>query len=229
MRTRSFFRTLRKGRRPLVLGSLGSGDPISTEWGYDRGSPVDRWYIERFLQSHSADITGRVIEVKESLYTDRFGAGVSERAVLDVDAANEKVTHVADLAEGEALPSDSFDCFILTQTLQLIFDLPAALSHAHRILRPGGILLTTVPVTSRVVDPPLTDLWRFTPLVMSRLLGDAFPGGEAAVEGQGNLLSQVAFLNGLGVDDLTLDELERYDERFPLIVTARAVRAPSGS
>src|SRR5215216_119227 len=66
----------RAPRRPVRLGSLGRPRPISEQWGYDRGTPVDRWYIERFLQEHRADITGRVLEVKDSGYTDRFGLGV---------------------------------------------------------------------------------------------------------------------------------------------------------
>jgi SAM-dependent methyltransferase len=209
----------------VLLGSLGSISPVSSAWGYDRGRPVDRWYIERFIQEHRADITGRVLEVKDSMYTDRYGHAVVERAVLDVDAGNERATHVADLAAADALPSGTFDCFILTQTLQLIFDVGAAIQHAHRILRPGGVLLATVPVASRVVDPPFTDYWRFTPLVAARLFEDGFGPGEVAVEGRGNVLSQIAFLKGLAAEDLNDDELAADDVRFPLVVCARAVRA----
>ncbi|MEJ7787734.1 MAG: hypothetical protein WKF96_23275, partial [Solirubrobacteraceae bacterium] len=80
MRLRPAFRALRRGRRPVRLGSLGSSEPISSAWGFDRGLPVDRWYIERFLGQHRADVTGRVLEVKDSGYTDRFGHDVTERA-----------------------------------------------------------------------------------------------------------------------------------------------------
>lgn len=226
MRARAFIQALRRGRRPVTLGSLGSTEPISTAWGYDRGTPVDRWYIERFLAEHRADITGRVLEVKDSGYTDSFGHEVTERAVLDIDAENERATHVADLAAADELPSDAFDCFLLTQTLQYVLDVPAALAHAHRILRPGGVLLVTVPVVSRVCDPPLTDYWRFTPPLATRLLSDAFGSGSAFAEGRGNVLSQVAFLKGLAAEDLSLAELDHDDERFPVVVCARAVRTP---
>jgi SAM-dependent methyltransferase len=197
---------------------------VSSAWGYDRGLPLDRWYIDRFLEQHRSDITGRVLEVKDSGYTDRFGQGVRERAVLDVDAENELATHVADLAEADSVPSDTFDCFVLTQTLQYVFDVPAALAHAHRVLRPGGVLLLTAPVASKLADPPLTDYWRFTPDAAKRLLEDAFGAGRATVWGRGNVLSQVAFLKGLAAEDLTAAELAVDDDRFPLIVCARAVR-----
>jgi SAM-dependent methyltransferase len=225
MRVRPLIRALRRGQRPVCLGSLGSVRPVSWSWGYDRGQPVDRWYIERFLEQHRSDITGRVLEVKDSAYTDRFGHDVSERAILDVDAENERATHVADLAQADGVPSDTFDCVLLTQTLQYIFDVPAALAHARRILRPGGVLLVTLPVTSRLPDPPLTDYWRFTPESTSRLLNDAFGPRAVSVWGRGNVLTQVAFLKGLAAEDLAPVDLAFDDVRFPLIVCARAVRS----
>jgi SAM-dependent methyltransferase len=225
LRLRPTLSALRRRRGPAWLGSLGSTAPFGDNWGYDRGTPVDRWYIERFLDEHRRDITGRVLEVKDSGYTERFGHALIERAVLDVDASNPRVTHVADLASGGELPGAAFDCFVLTQTLQLIYDVRTALAHAHRILRPGGVLLTTVPVVSRVCAPPLTDHWRFTPLAVARLLEEAFGAGAATVTGVGNVLTQVAFLEGLAAEDLTAQELAADDERFPLVVCGRAVRA----
>ena len=225
MRLRLAVDALRRRRRPVRLGSLSSTKPFGKPWGFHRGTPVDRWYIERFLARHRSNITGRVLEVKDSGYTDRFGHAVTERAVLDVDAGNEHATHIADLARGDALPSAAFDCFLLNQTLQLIFDVRGALTHAHRILRPGGVLLLTVPVTSRLCEPPLTDYWRFTPLAVAGLLEEIFEGGAVTVSGHGNVLAQVAFLEGLAAEDLTAAELAVDDPSLPLVVCARAVRA----
>ena len=208
----------------MWLGSLGSIEPISAAWGYDRGLPVDRWYIERFLDEHRGDVTGRVLEVKDSGYTERFGHGVTERAVLDIDASNPRATHVADLASGEGLASRAFDCFVLTQTLQYVFEFHAAIATIHRLLRPGGVLLATVPVVSRVTDPPLTDLWRFTPLGLRQSLAQSFGQDHVEVSAHGNVLTQVAFLAGLAAEDLTEDELAADDPRFPLIACARAWR-----
>ncbi|HVE69467.1 MAG TPA: methyltransferase domain-containing protein [Solirubrobacteraceae bacterium] len=217
-------RSLRRGHRPVRFGSLRSTRPLSGAWGYDRGTPVDRWYIDRFLGEHRADVTGRVLEVKDSGYTRRFGHDVTEEGVLDVDAANGRATYVADLADGEGLPSDAFDCFILTQTLQYVYDVPAALRQARRVLRPGGVLLATVPSASRVTDPPATDYWRFTPPGLARLLAEAFGPGATTVQARGNVLATVAFLEGLAAEDLERSELSDDDERLPLIVCARAVR-----
>jgi SAM-dependent methyltransferase len=165
-----------------------------------------------------------VLEVKDSGYTTQFGHHLTECAVLDIDPSNRAATIVADLANGNGIPTEAFDCFILTQTLQYVFDLPAALATTWRVLVPGGILLATVPVISRVAGPPLTDYWRLTAAAMRRLLDDAFGVGAASVEGVGNVLAQVAFLEGLAAEDLTRGELAASDERFPLLVCARAVK-----
>ena len=50
MRLGTLLGSLRRRRRPVLLGSLGRTRPVSYHWGYDRGLPVDRWYIERFLE-----------------------------------------------------------------------------------------------------------------------------------------------------------------------------------
>ena len=43
--------------------------PLSPQWGWDRGTPIDRHYIERFLETHRRDVRGSVLEVRDSNYT----------------------------------------------------------------------------------------------------------------------------------------------------------------
>ena len=223
MRLRPTIAALRSRRRPVLLGSLGTTTPVSARWGYDRGTPVDRWYIERFLERERAAIRGRVLEVKDSGYTDRFGREVTETAVLDVDPGNERATIVADLSAAEGIPDGSFDCFVCTQTLHYVWEVRAAVAHARRILAPGGVLLATLPVTSRVPEPPV-DFWRFTPTAVHRLFEEAFAREELRIEAVGNVLAQVAFLEGMAAEELQEHELAEVDPRFPLLVCVRAER-----
>ena len=219
-------RRLERLRRPAWLGTIRRTTPLSDHWGRERGTPVDRFYIERFLGEERDAIRGRVLEVMNADYTERFGAGVERRDVLDIDPENEAATIVADLAAADSVPSDLFDCFILTQTLQYIYDLRAAVEHAHRTLRPGGTLLCTVPAVSRIARLQVeSEYWRVTPAACSRLFGDVFAGGDVAVQGHGNVLTVVAFLVGMAVEELSPRELARDDPFFPLIVTVRATKA----
>jgi hypothetical protein len=65
-------------RRPRIgrvnFGDLRRTAPVSRWFGFDRGLPVDRRYIEGFLRRYSSDIRARVLEVGDSAYTLRFGA-----------------------------------------------------------------------------------------------------------------------------------------------------------
>ena len=123
--------------------------PVSEQWGRDRGTPVDRWYIERFLGRHASDIRGHVLEVMDDTYTTRFGTAVDAVDVLDVDENNRRATLVADLAEPEGFPPATYDCILLTQTLQYVYDLPAAVESIHRSLRPA--VLASRPFRSSAV------------------------------------------------------------------------------
>ena len=149
-----WLRSIRYGRPPLGmanLGSLGRVKPISKDFGFDRGLPVDRYYIENFLACHANDIQGHVLEIKEPLYTYKFGRDrITKSDVLHVEPGNPKATIVADLTNADHLPSNTFDCIILTQTLQFIYDVPAAIKTLYRILKPGGILLLTVSGISQI-------------------------------------------------------------------------------
>jgi SAM-dependent methyltransferase len=217
---------LQRRRRPAPLGALRRLAPISDVWGFDRGTPVDRFYIERFLDRHSSDIRGRVLEVQSSVYAKQYGRAVERFDVLDLDPLNRQATIVADLTEPR-VPSDSFDCFILTQTLHLIYDVRAALFHAHRMLAPGGVLLASVPALSRISRGAGVegDFWRFTTASFRRLVEEVFPPQNVSVASYGSALTAIAFLAGLAQEELRRDELEAQDDFFPVLVAARAVKA----
>src|SRR5688572_24736020 len=133
------------------LGSLRRVKPVSPAWGFDRGLPVDRYYIEQFLTVHASDIRGHILEIKEDLYTSQFGGDrVTKLDILHPEKGNPAATIVADLTCANHIPTYSFDCIILTQTLHLIYDPRAALATLYRILKPGGVLLTTVSGISKI-------------------------------------------------------------------------------
>lgn len=218
-------------RKPIDFGELRRVTPIDADFGVGRGKPVDRHYIEGFLARHAGDVQGRVLEVASDDYTRRYGEGrITQADILHVDSGNPRATIVADLAEGAGLPSGAFDCFICTQTLQYLWRPADAFATIERILRPGGVLLLSVPGISQI-SPFDRDRWgehwRFTPQSVERLAAQAFGAGQASVQGHGNVLAAIAFLHGLACADLSVQELDANDDRYPMLITARVQKKPS--
>jgi SAM-dependent methyltransferase len=225
MSKRGAKRRLRRLVKPPWLGPLRRVRPLSETWGIERGTPVDRFYIERFLADHAADISGRMLEVGDARYATQFGREVSGVDVVDIRSTNTAATIVADLSDAEAIPANTFDCFVLTQTLQYVADVDAALVHVRRVLKPGGILLGTVPGLSALDRGHLdSDAWRFTPRGCEILFARAWAGDDVEVAAHGNVLAATAFLYGIVQEELSPAELAADDERFPVIVSIRAVK-----
>lgn len=218
------------------FGSLKRLTPISRSYGFDRGKPIDRHYIEEFLHQHAAvdgegrgPIAGRVLEVGEDRYAHRFASegAIEKLDILDISATNFNATVVEDLADGGNIPSNAYECVICTQTLLLIYDVRAAVATLHRILSPGGTLFVTVPGISGICRPEMEtwgDYWRFTTASLRRLLEEPFEPGGIDVEAYGNVMSATAFLYGLAAEDLDDDALLRRDPAYQVLIAAMAVK-----
>ena len=216
----------------LPVGSVSFGNlrrvtPVSRKFGYDRGTPVDRCYIEGFLSRNAADVRGRVLEVGDDAYTRRFGGDRPvQRDVLHVSEGHPQATVVADLTSADHIPSNAYDCIILTQTLQLIYDVRAALATLHRILKPGGVLLATMPGISQIdhYEWGSSWYWSFTDKSARRLFGEVFRDSHVRVETHGNVLVATAFLQGLALEELQAGVLDYNDPDYQLIIAVRAVK-----
>jgi SAM-dependent methyltransferase len=213
------------------FGDLQRLSALGNDFGWQRGLPIDRYYIDGFLARNARDIRGHVLEAGEDRYTTRFGSDLTKVDILDVYEGNENATIIADLTCADHLPSDTFDCIVLTQTIQMIYDVRAALRHVHRILKPGGVFLMTTHGISRICrregEDNWGEYWHFTSQAIKRLFDETFPGAETEIGSHGNALTTVAFLHGLAVEDVKPMDLDYRDPDFELLITARAVKENS--
>lgn len=211
----------------INMGDLNRTTPFNKEFGYSRGGPVDRYYIENFLRQQAGSIRGRVLEVADDEYTVQFGgAKVSQSDILHIDDKNPKTTIIGDLSRAPHIENDSFDCIILTQTLHLIYSYKEALETCYRVLKPGGTLLLTVPGISHIDQGGWKKywLWSFTDNSISRMLSEIFPTGNVFVEPFGNVLVATAFLYGIGLPEIERDQMDYNDPHYQVIICASAVK-----
>ena len=210
------------------LGSLDRVSPVSDNWGFDRGTPVDRLYIEDFIAIFRDDIRGRVLEIYNDDYTSRFGGDrVSQSDILHDTPDLPRATMVLDLSKTSEAPENLFDCIICTQTLHLIFDFSAAIRSLHKLLKPGGVLLFTVPGISATPHRGMggyPDFWRFTSYSVHRLFEECFDAESLTLRLYGNVYAATAFLHGLAVEELDQAKLSYSDPDFEMLIAVRATK-----
>lgn len=237
----SLWRQLRHKARPLRAGyhqarerlatlmlraRLGRGVPPFSDRWFARGKPVHRYYLEQFLAQNALDIRGHCLEFQEDSYTTRFGGAQVTR--LDIlhkerDERAAQATLYADLTHDNAVPSGTFDCIICTYVLNSVEEPQAFVDQLYRLLRDGGVVLVAVPDIT-VSYPEYSEMWRFAPLGLQRLLERSFGIGAVQARSYGNSLTCAGEIRGLAKHDFSCSELDFNDPRFGLITCARAVK-----
>jgi SAM-dependent methyltransferase len=209
----------------VFMGQMRRLQPFNRDFGMSRGTAIDRYYIGAFLEQNRAAIRGRVLEIGDNTYTQQYGSAVTQSDVLHAVAGNPIATIVGDLASGAGLDDNSFDCIILTQTLQVIYDMPAVIATLHRILKPYGVVLVTangIGQISRYDMDRWGEFWRLTTASAQRLFGQHFATENLDIHAYGNVLTAAAYLYGLAVEDLSPKELSYHDPDYQMLITIRA-------
>lgn len=212
---------------PVSWDNLRRLQPVSTTFGFDRGTPVDRHYITSFLKAHQADIRGHVLEIAESSYSKQFGSDVTKFEVLHVQSGSQ-VTIVGDLTDKASLPANRIDCFICTQTFNFIYDFKTAIEGAHHLLKPGGVLLATLAGATQISaydQQRWGDYWRFTAQSAEKVFGEIFGKEHIEIISYGNVLTCTAILQGISAEELLPEELDYQDPVYPIILAVRARKA----
>jgi len=223
---RSVRALVNRSRDRVDWGNLRRLTPFSETYGLDRGGSVDRGYIDAFIARNASAIHGRVLEVRDDHYASGAKKRIRQLDIVDIDSSNPRATLVVDIGAPGALPSETYDCVIVTQTLHLVRDIERAVDNIWGALVPGGTALLSVPVICRIDADfgPAGDFWRFTPAGWQLFLNRRLPTADVSVEGHGNLVVAIAFLAGLAPQELTADEIAFEDPHFPVVACARIDR-----
>ena len=209
---------------PVNLQDLTRTSPVSSNFGWDRGTPIDRYYIENFFRKNGNLIRGQVLEVGDSSYSRKFSEGNvdSFNALQHAALGDGAATIVGDLTDTATLPESAFDCFICAQTFQYTFEIRKAVEGACYLLKPGGVLLATVPGISQISRQDADmygEFWRFTTDSINKLFQPVF-GEELEITSYGNVLSSTAFLQGMALEELPDHSLlDKADRDYPMIIT----------
>lgn len=199
-------------------------EPISRQFATERGTPVDRFYIELFLKNNIRYIKGNVLEIEDNTYTRKFGVNfVDKSIVMDVNASTPDIDFNANLETGAGIRESVADCFILTQTLMYMYDLKSAAKNIGRLLKNKGVALITcsgLSQNSRRCMENYGSYFNFNEAVFHRMFEEE-PCLKVLETGTlGNVKTVTAHINGLCCEDLQTVDFEEVDECYPLIVYA---------
>lgn len=209
---------------PSSMGTLRSLEPVSRQFGFDRGTPVDRVYMDHFMQMHAEAITGDVLEVGDNQYTKKYGKQLNRTVVLRGKSSGSE-SYDGDLTNPETLePIGQFDCLIATQVLNFIFDVSAAVKGLDMLLRKGATGLITVAGLSQISRYDYDrwgDYWRFTTLSAKKTFEQHFGNALIEVKSYGNALAATGFIQGMAAEEFTHDELFHADPDYQIMIAIK--------
>ncbi len=221
---RKLMRTI-KPSSSYYLAPIMQVEPISTKYGFDRGTPIDRYYIENFIKANKDLIKGVCLEITDTAYIDKYGEGkVTKADALDINKNNKMATVYGDLRDLSNIDSNSYDCLIITQTFVMIDEYEAALRECHRILKPGGFALVTMPCLGPVWNID-SHYWRWTRASAEYLFRKYFPNDSLEVQTYGNAFAGQCFWVGMALEEVPTDKLNENDKFFPVIVSVKVRKA----
>jgi SAM-dependent methyltransferase len=203
----------------IDFGELRQSQPIRREVAHSDGQALDQYYIEQFLRREVRILKGNVLEIAND-YSASEIAG-SRMATVTSLSFTEDTPLLRELA---ALQDNTYDTVVMPHVLQFTYDLHAVITHAHRILVPGGVYLATMPGTCYVTKRAneRTSYWGFTNLSVRTLLQSTFPAQSLKIESFGNVFVAIAHMQHAAARELTHEELNHRDKHYPFVLTLRA-------
>lgn len=204
-------------------------NPINRNFGFKRGTPIDRYYIEKFLEKNRKYIKGNICEIAENKYSKLYSnAADCNYEILNFTPSNE-ATIIGDLTNISSLPKSKIDCFICTQTFNFIYDIKESIKGAYYLLRPNGVLLATVAGLEQISRYDMErwgDYWRFTDLSIRKLFSEVFGVENISVEIYGNIVSATSLLYGIAVEDFSdRSLLDSVDQDYQVLIGITAKKS----
>lgn len=194
-------------------GSLRRLMPVCGNFGFTRGWPVDRYYLDQYIAKISNLVTGNVLEV--GVYVSdpmkkKFPHSKSFHAV-DV-IKTDKVDYAGDIHERSLFSEGSFDTILCFNVLEHCKMPWVVVENMHHWVKKGGQVFCMVPVTQRRHEDP-KDCWRILPQSLEWMFKSF---SKAEIHCRGNPLTAVSALLGIPSDELSKKELDFDHPDYPV-------------
>ncbi|GAA2591706.1 methyltransferase domain-containing protein [Streptomyces axinellae] len=194
-------------------GQLRRLTPICPAFGTSRGTPIDRYYLNRFITEIRDVVQGDVVEIGgEDGNKDVYGfTRASGYRGLDIKEGP-GVSLAGDAADPDIIPANSLDSIIAFNVLEHTARPWQVVDNMWQWLRRGGTAYCMVPSAQRLHGAP-EDYWRPLPAALREMFG---AWSEQTVHQYGNPLSAIASLMGIAAEELDAVELSTHHPDYPV-------------
>lgn len=197
----------------IDFGALSPGHPLCPFFGFLRGTPIDRHYLDAFVREFRSRIVGRTLEIggtPETRTRHRL-TRVTRFLTVDADPASQ-ANYVGDVHTSTLFPRARFDTILAFNVLEHCRDPGRVVRNVRAWLKPGGAFLCMVPNAQRIHQVP-KDYWRPLPDALEFLTREF---GERQFRMYGNLTTTIASLAGASFEDVPPSYFQWHDERYPV-------------
>ena len=194
-------------------GDLKRRFPLCNLFGFTRGIPIDRYYLDKFISEIRPQVTGTVLEVGGLLQNRELYqfSQATEYHTLDI-AANPGVTQIGDVHDLAMFKPNSLDAVVIFNVLEHCHNPWIVVKNIYIWLKEGGKCFCMVPSAQRLHDFP-GDYWRPLPDGMQQLFQD-FRQRKLYV--YGNPMTVIASFMGISAQELSHEELNDFHPDYPV-------------
>lgn len=202
------------------FGDLRRHIPLCPNYGYTRGTPIDRFYLDQFVQGIRQEVVGVTLEIGgRQQNREQYGfQQATEYHTLDSDPRS-GADIIGDAHDSGSCAENCFDSIILFNVLEHCAKPWIVTENIYRWLRAGGKVFCMVPNVQRVHHDPV-DCWRILPDAFQTL----FERFCTRVTTYGSLLTSISALSGIASEELTWPELTHVDPQYPVATCVVAVK-----
>jgi len=201
----------------VPIGAIDFGDfkrklPFCPQFGHFRGNPVDRYYLDRFIEQIRNEVKGVTLEIGGSKGNRELYGLTNTTSYLTMDLNGEGLDIIGDAHDTQAVEEASLDTVLLFNVLEHCERPWVVVDNIYQWLKPRGQVFCMVPNAQRVHRVP-QDYWRILPDAMTSLFARF---GRRKLYVYGNPLTTLAAYYGIAAEELSREELDHYHENYPV-------------
>jgi SAM-dependent methyltransferase len=201
----------------VPVGHIDFGDlkrklPFCSQFGHFRGNPIDRYYLDRFIDEIRSEVKGVTLEIGGSRSNRELYRFKNTTSYLAMDLSGPDLDIAGDAHDPNVVEKESMDTILLFNVLEHCERPWVVADNIYQWLKPQGQVFCMVPTAQRVHRVP-QDYWRILPDALNSIFS-RFPRRKLYV--YGNPLTTIAANYGIAAEELTREELDCHHENYPV-------------